>query len=236
MALERELKYSSPEGTVPALVDIAAVLRPLGAGVTELGATTHVDVYFDDARRAVQRAGLALRIRTTGARRVATLKSRGSVVDGVHERDELEVPLPPEPATTPAGGAAPRPSGGAPAEWPPAFGAHLPGVELHELTPRMIITTLRHRFTLVQDGAPVAELAFDEVACKPAAEAALRYSIDEVLFHEVELEALSAGGRAPVSAQALARYGAALQELLPLYPSDITKLERAATLLAAFEE
>ena len=235
MALERELKYSSPEGTVPALADILAVLRPLGAGATELGATTHVDVYFDDARRAVQRAGLALRVRTTGARRVATLKGRGSVVDGVHERDELEVTLPPEPAAA-TSGEAPQPTGGAPAEWPPEFGAHLPGVELRALTPRMIITTERHRCTIVQDGAPVAELAFDEVACQPAAEAALSYLVDEVLFHEVELEALSAGGRPPVSAEALARYGAALQELLPLYPSDITKLERAATLLAAFEE
>lgn len=235
MALERELKYSSPEGTVPALADILAVLRPLGAGATELGTTTHVDVYFDDARRAVQRAGLALRVRTTGARRVATLKSRGSVVDGVHERDELEVTLPPEPAAA-TGGEAPQSTGGAPAEWPSEFGAHLPGVELRALTPRMIITTERHRFTIVQDGAPVAELAFDEVACQPAAEAALSYLVDEVLFHEVELEALSAGGRPPVSAEALARYGAALQELLPLYPSDITKLERAATLLAAFEE
>lgn len=235
MALERELKYSSPEGTVPALADILAVLGPLGAGATELGTTTHVDVYFDDARRAVQRAGLALRVRTTGARRVATLKSRGSVVDGVHERDELEVTLPPEPAAA-TGGEAPQSTGGAPAEWPSEFGAHLPGVELRALTPRMIITTERHRFTIVQDGAPVAELAFDEVACQPAAEAALSYLVDEVLFHEVELEALSAGGRPPVSAEALARYGAALQELLPLYPSDITKLERAATLLAAFEE
>ena len=223
MALERELKYSSPDGLVPALADIRAALAELGADATDLGATTHVDVYYDNAG-AVQAAGMALRVRSTGAQRVATLKSRGDVMHGVHERDELEVPLP-----AAAAGSAPDP-------WPPECGQHLPGGDLAALHPRMIITTLRHRVTIVQDGAPAAELAFDEVTCKPAAEVALEYSIDEVMFHEVELEALSAGGRSPVTAERLAQFGAALQNLLPLYPSDITKLERAATLLAAFAE
>lgn len=223
MALERELKYSSPEGVVPALQELLAALAPLGAGATELGARQQTDVYFDDPAGTVQGAGMALRIRTTGGARVATLKSRGSVIDGVHERDEFEVALPPAAA-------------GAPQEWPAGFATHLPHTDMSQLQPRMLISTLRHRFTLLQDGAPVAELAFDEVACRPAAEVALSYSIDEVLFHEVELEALVTGSRQPVSAERLSEYGAALQGLLPLYPSDITKLERAATLLAAFLE
>lgn len=223
MALERELKYSSPDGVVPALANISAALAEVGAEATDLGALTHVDVYFDDADRAVQRAGLALRVRSTGGSRVATLKSRGSVMDGVHERDELEVALP-------------SGTGPVPAPWPAQFQAHLPGVALAALQPHMIITTLRHRFTLLEGGVPVAELAFDEVVCRPAAEVALQYAIDEVMFHEVELEALTAGGRAPVPAAKLAAFGAQLQDLLPLYPSDITKLERATTLLAAFAE
>ncbi len=223
MALERELKYSSPEGQVPALADISAALAELGAEATDLGAATHVDVYYDDDAATVQRAGLALRVRSSDAGRVAALKSRGSVMHGVHERDEVEVALP-------AG------TGPVMREWPAEFHAHLQVASLATLTPRMIITTERHRFAVLEGGVPLAELAFDEVTCRPAAEVALQYSIDEVLFHEVELEALTSGGRPPVPAQRLEAYGAQLQELLPLYPSGITKLERATTLLAAFAE
>lgn len=227
MALERELKYSSPDGTVPALAELVTALAALGATATDLGAATHYDVYYDDDARSVQRAGKALRVRSGAGRRVAALKSRGSVMHGVHERDELEEELEFGPEGS---GAAARP------RWPGSFGHLLPDVDLNALGPRMLIVTERHRFTVLQDGAPVAELAFDEVVCRPAAEVALSYAIDEVMFHEVELEALSAGGRAPVAADRLAQYGAALQAIMPLYPSDITKLERAATLLAAFEE
>ncbi len=223
MAVERELKFTSPDGRVPALAEIRSVLAQVGADATELEPVTHVDVYFDDEALSVQRAGMALRVRTSGGSRLATLKSRGSVMHGVHERDELEVALP---AGTEVGLG----------PWPPEFQPHLPGVDLASLGPRMIITTLRHRFTVLEEGAPMAELAFDEVTGQPAAEVALQYAIDEVGFHEVELEALAAGGRAPVSAERLGRYGDALQDLIPLFPSDISKLERAATLLAAFAE
>lgn len=223
MALERELKFTSPDGRVPALAEIRSALAAVGADATELDPVTHVDVYFDDEALSVQAAGMALRVRSSDGSRLATLKSRGSVMQGVHERDELEVPLPED-------------TGGRPQPWPPEFQPHLPGVDLNRLEPRMIITTERHRFTVLEEGAPIAELAFDEVTAQPAAEVALRYAIDEVGFHEVELEALAAGGRAAVSADQLARYGDALQDLVALYPSDISKLERAATLLAAFAE
>lgn len=222
MALERELKYSSPDGLVPALAELSAALAAVGASVTDLGRAMQTDVYYDDAALAVEHAGLALRVRSVKGERLATLKSRGSVMAGVHERSELELPLPdhPDEASPP---------------WPHAFAERLAGLDLAALRPRMVIKTARHRFHLHQTGRLTAELAFDEVTCRPAPALAARYAIDEVQFHEVELEAMSAGG-APVSVERLTAYGTALQELLPLYPSDITKLERAAALLGAFAE
>lgn len=216
MAVELELKYSSPEGRVPDATELRAALAPLGLEAADLGAVTHSDLYHDDAAHSLQLAGLALRVRTVGGRRVATLKSRGSVLHGRHERDEVEEPLPE----------------GAPPPWPRAVAALLPAGASSDLTPRMLITTVRHAFALHKNGLPpVAELAFDEVRASPAAQVSLEYAIDEARFDEVELEVLGGG----LSEAELRAVGAALQQLLPLYPSDITKLERASSLLAPFE-
>lgn len=229
MALERELKYSSPDGQVPALDELAAALAKTGAGAVDRGLASQTDVYYDDEHGSVHAAGMALRVRTVAGVRRATLKSRGSVMLGLHERDELEEELP----------------AGAAVQWPAALarllterlqGAGSTGAGLAGLGPHMIISTERHRFDVTRGGVAVAELSFDEVVCRPAAEVALKYSIDEALFHEVELEALALPARAALTAGELKEIGRALQDLMPLYPSDITKLERAATLLGAFLE
>ncbi|NLG08026.1 MAG: CYTH domain-containing protein [Deinococcales bacterium] len=219
MALERELKFSSPEGLVPAREELDQALAPTGYAVAERGLERQVDVYYDDAAASLQRAGLALRVRARGGQRLATLKSRGSVLDGVHERDELEAEL----------------AADAPPPWPAPLLAQLPTADPAALAPRMVIATDRHLFVVLRRGAPVAELAFDEVVCRPASEVEGEYAIDEALFHEVELEALGRGAAgAPLTAAELRAIGEALQALLPLYPSDISKLERAASLLAPF--
>jgi inorganic triphosphatase YgiF len=214
MAAELELKFSSPEGRVPDAAELTAALAPLGLGADDLGAATQADLYYDDASLVLQRAGLALRVRSLHGQRLATLKSRGSVLQGLHERDEVEVPLP----------------GDAPPPWPQAVAQLLPGNAQDGLAPHMLITTVRHAFTVRRGGQPVAELAFDEVRAGPAAQVSLQYAIDEARFDEVELEALPGG----LTGAQLRQVGAALQELLPLYPSDISKLERAASLLAPF--
>ncbi len=221
MAVERELKYSSPEGLVPDIEELSAALAPAGCTALDLGEMRQVDLYYDDDDSTLLHAGLALRVRERGGRRIATLKSRGSVINGVFERDEFEEDV----------------GDNAPPPWPEALAAHVPTVDLDDLKPRMVITTDRHRFALRRGGRPVAELAFDEVVCRPAAEVFDDYTIDEALFHEVEIEALSAADvlGAPLSAEDLKLIGAALQDLLPLYPSDISKLERATSLLAPFE-
>jgi inorganic triphosphatase YgiF len=214
MAVELELKFSSPEGRVPDAAELTAALAPLGLDVHALGAATQADLYYDDAALGLQRAGLALRVRRVRGQRLATLKSRGSVLQGLHERDEVEVPLPDD----------------APPPWPQEVVKQLPAGADDGLTPRMLITTLRHAFALRRGALQVAELAFDEVRAGPAAQVSLEYAIDEARFDEVELEALPAG----LTGAQLREVGAALQELLPLYPSNISKLERATSLLAPF--
>lgn len=218
--MERELKYSSPDGHIPALAELNEALKPTGTSATDAGLVTQTDVYYDDDQRSVNASGMALRIRTVAGVRRATVKSRGSVMHGLHERHEFEEDLP----------------AGMGLDWPDSLAARLPGVALQELSPRMIISTQRRRFNLSKQGHRVAELAFDEVVCKPAAEVALSYSIDQAAFHEVELESLAERGSGALSAEELRQIGQALQDLVNMYPSDITKLERAATLLSAFEE
>lgn len=226
MALELELKYSSPDGQVPALAELESALAQLGYSVTEPGLRRQTDTYYDDDAATLQLAGLALRVRQVERvdpdngqltqRMLATLKSRGNVLHGVHERDEYESELAP----------------GEPLPWLDELVTRLPRLDLQQLTPRMLIVTDRHVFRIDRAGEAVAELVFDEVHCRPPQALLDGYSIDEIVFHEVELEAL--GGAA--DGAVLTAIGEALQELMPLNPSDISKLERATSLLAPFAD
>ena len=219
-AMERELKYSSPDGHVPGLADLNAALKATGTSAVDAGQATQTDLYYDDDSRTVNALGMALRVRTVAGVRYATLKSRGSVMHGLHERQEFEQQLPE----------------GIDLLWPDSLAAKLPGVNLDNLSPRMLITTQRRRFDILHQGLRVAELAFDEVVCQPAAQVALSYSIDQASFSEVELELIEQADGAAFTVEQLQQVGQALQDLIDIYPSDITKLERAATLLGAFEE
>jgi inorganic triphosphatase YgiF len=51
-------------------------------------------VYYDTPERALLRAGLALRLRSDGARWLQTLKTEGQAAAGLHLREEWEWPLP----------------------------------------------------------------------------------------------------------------------------------------------
>jgi triphosphatase len=53
-------------------------------------------VYYDTPERALLRAGLALRLRSDGARWLQTLKAEGAAAAGLHLREEWEWPLPGE--------------------------------------------------------------------------------------------------------------------------------------------
>lgn len=222
MGQERELKYSSPEGRVPELHELEAALAPLELQVSPPHLREQTDTYFDDPELSLERAKLALRVRSRSGSRVAAVKGRGSVVSGLFEREEIEAPLGPGP-TAAAGEAERRP------RWPAVVAQRLEGViDPARLAPRLVIGTTRVAFALSRHGDAVAELAFDEVSCRPPA-GGTDALIDEVLFSEVEIE--SAG---ETSNDELRRIGAALGELLPLVPGDVSKLERATVLLAPF--
>lgn len=214
MAREVELKYSSPSGDTPALEELRAAFASSGYELAAGERREQVDTYYDDPERSLERHGLALRDRQIGARHVATLKSRGSAVAGLHERDELEVEM-----------------AHAPPPWPAPLAERLRGVASpNTVGPLMRVATMREVFVLRRGGEAAVELAFDEVACTPLPVSGADWSIDEARFNEVELEAKSA----TVDGNELRAIGAVLEELLPLNLSDISKLERASALLAPF--
>ena len=232
VAVELELKYSSPDGAVPEPAELAAAFGPLRLEARPLGTRRHLDVYFDDPTLALERRGLALRVRTSRGAAVATVKGRGDAVNGVFEREELEAPLPTPWPPDPAAGPLPAPA------WPPTIAARLAGlVAPSALEAPLEIETTRVAFALERGGAPadggalVAELAFDEVACRPPRGRGDRVLIDAALFSEVEIEARGATTRATLLA-----IGEALERLLPLVAGSASKLERAASLLAPFIE
>ena len=69
-----------------ALTEAGFTVRPLGTQVQN-------DTYFDTVERTLEHAGLALRVREMLQERFATLKVAGEVKEGLHDREELELPL-----------------------------------------------------------------------------------------------------------------------------------------------
>ncbi len=219
MPRELELKFSSASGGVPEAEDLAAALAPLGLSVERREERRQDDVYFDDAAHTLAGRGLALRVRSSAGARVAAVKGRGEPVAGLFEREELEAPLD-DAAWDGAGGQV---------AWPEPIAGRLAGlIELAALAPTIEIATRRDVFTLGRGGAEVAEIAFDEVACRPprTGPGAL---IEEAAFSEVEVEALGA-----TTAAELRAVGSALEALVPLVAGGVSKLERATVLLAPF--
>ncbi len=94
---------------------------------------------------------------------MATYKGSGSVQDGLHVRDELELPH-----TDP---------------WPEAISERLrPLVRLADLRPLVTLSARRERFLVVRGGEAQAELTFDEVTGLDAT------GSGAVRFRELELE------------------------------------------------
>lgn len=202
MPAERELKFSLVDAPPP-----AAELEAAAAGgpfaFVALGTAVHVDRYFDDDAGTLQRAGIALRRRDAAGASLAAIKTLGTVAGALHAREELEAPM--------AGD-----------DWPvPVARALAEHVALWQLRPRVELTTERTGYRVVHAGRPVAHLAFDAVRARtPGAER-------EALFAEAELEALAGTPDALLEAAAEVVGG-----LVRLTPSGVTKLQRAAALLA----
>jgi inorganic triphosphatase YgiF len=87
MQVEREIKFSlTPE----AARRVARQVRPAGAWRRRMVS----NVYYDTANERLRRAGVALRFRRDGARRLQTLKVESSAGAGLSARAEWEMPAP----------------------------------------------------------------------------------------------------------------------------------------------
>jgi inorganic triphosphatase YgiF len=202
-AREIEAKYTLAE---PKAVQRLAELRALGPYRLEPAETQDQhNTYFDtdDMRLATQQSGL--RVREVGGRRVATVKTAGTVQNGLHERGEWEVELEGDDA---------------PVAWPasPAREIALALTGGAPLRPIVRVRTLRHILLVWRDELQVAELALDEGVITAGSR--------EVPFRELELELRPGGTRADLAALAGLLAGHAA-----LLPEDRGKLARGLELL-----
>ena len=90
MAVETELKLRiAPEQIAKlkrhALLKALAVTRPITRRL--------YNIYYDTPKLALQKSGMALRLRRTGRQWLQTLKGGGSVKGGLHQRNEWEMPV-----------------------------------------------------------------------------------------------------------------------------------------------
>jgi inorganic triphosphatase YgiF len=204
--LERELKYSLVDAP-PDAASMAALGRGGPYAFVEAGVTTHLDRYFDDDDGRLRAAGLALRQRwregSAGRAGVATVKSAGRVDGAWHQREEIEAPMQGE-------------------DWPVPVARRVAAhVALWQLRPRLELEVERSSYRVAFEGRAVATLVFDRVIARsPGVERSAH-------FDEVELEALAGVERSVLE-------GAAelIDALVHLTASPVTKLERAAAVLA----
>jgi triphosphatase len=204
--VERELKYS----LVDPVPDAAAVVA-LGRGgpyaFVEAGVATHLDRYFDDDAGHLRAAGLALRQRwrdgAGGRAGVATVKTLGRADGAWHEREEIEAPMQGE-------------------DWPVPVARRVAAhVALWQLRPRLELEVERSLYRVAFEGRAIATLAFDRVTARsPGAERSAH-------FDEAEIEALPDVGRSVLEGVA-----ERMDSLVRLTASPVTKLERAAAVLA----
>jgi len=202
---ERELKYSVLDPRVPSMEELVAALSPLR--VEALPEHTVHDVYLDDDAGSLRGAAAALRRRRIGGRAWAGLKSQGARAGALHQREEIEAPLPSTDADAP---------------WPDVVLRRLATlVDADALSPRVELETVRVPFRISDGGTPLATLSFDAVTARsPGSERS-------ALFDEVEVEALADG----VSRADLERIADAVDGLVRLTVNPVSKLERAEALL-----
>lgn len=162
MAAEREYKYL----VAGAFPDPALLRRRYRAGGLEFqphGVREQRDIYFDTPDLILLQAGVALRQRRFEGQTLATFKSSGSVRDGLHVRDELELPYTDR--------------------WPAEILERLTPLGVTQrLEPLAELSARRERFWVVKGGEAQAELTLDEVTGFDVTRR------KKVRFRELELE------------------------------------------------
>lgn len=201
--MEIEAKFAITDELDPQQLD---ALKLPHFTLRDAGAERHEDRLLDTSARSITGTQHALRIRTTGDRRVVTLKGPNSGSGGVHEREEIEAELS-------------GPMSFDPNDWPREVGdralALTGGAPLEEL---LRLRVERRLWTVRRQGRLVGELALDagEII------AAGRHEP----IHELELELKGSGAR-----DDLDTLSASLRAALPLAPESRSKLERGLALL-----
>ena len=90
--MEIELKYAVKNEETIQRVLTDPYLESIKDRDTEEELEMHA-VYFDTEDRRLYREGIAFRVRKEGRKLVATLKWNGSSEDGMHKREEINVPV-----------------------------------------------------------------------------------------------------------------------------------------------
>lgn len=205
MPTELELKFTIDAERTPSDDAVVGAFEATELRIEARGTLAHADRYYDDPRLSLSRAGVALRRRIGGGRIVATLKTRGRVAGGLHEREEVELPM----------------EGRA---WPDPIRDRVARITDPEaLKGRFELETARRRFVVHGPDGELAELSIDRV------EASRPTGGRSVTFAEVEVEDRGGG------AAALERIAARLAGVVELHPSEETKLEKARRLLLGAE-
>ena len=181
---EREAKLVITAERPEAIADAIATLTSLaGQPLAAVDTVMQRDTYFDTPAGALRARRQSLRLRVTGKGTKLTLKGEGRDVDpGVTERDELEREWSAE-AFAEARAALERQGialAAAPATGEPS--SVLAAAGLAHVQERETRRRLRHAGA----GAPIAELAIDEVT--------YRLASGPVRHHEVEIEAKADAG------------------------------------------
>ncbi len=202
--MEIEAKFRvDDDQTFPALLRLDAL------GSFQLAAADEPEdqrnVYFDTPDWRLRAAKAGLRVRTIGARRVATLKGAATVADGMYERDEWEAEVGPsdDPASWPEGELRAR---------------ALALIGNAPIAPTLSIRTLRQNIYAARAGARVAELSLDEGDISAG-------GLTEH-FRELEIELLAGGAR-----DDLDELVALLRARFTLRPEGLSKQARGLALL-----
>ena len=90
-AIETELKIVLPGQEAEA--QIISIMREHGYAVDELDPVKNIDIYLDTFDWSLLKKKLALRYRTSNGQAMYTIKSIGTMEDGIAERMETEVAL-----------------------------------------------------------------------------------------------------------------------------------------------
>ena len=162
MAAEREHKFLVA-GAFPDPVLLEERYRAVELELHPRGVREQRDVYFDKPDLTLLRAGVALRRRRFEGQVLVTYKGAGVVTNGLHVRDEIELPYT--------------------ERWPAKILDRLTPLGVTgRLPPRRQFGERPERFLIIKSGEAQAELTFDEVTGLDVT------GRKEVRFRELELE------------------------------------------------